>query len=166
MIFFSNDVIVTGNDQNWYQVLRNDQMITSYHISAKKHIVGVSLTCIDVIFEAFWVFFVFSFHLFKNYKNNRDCIDMELSYYLECSSLAEAGRSGTVAICQANGKFILIIGLWYSEIMITVSYNEILQVNALLRLRTIKFSYSKFLLFVATKYTCFKNKSVQATLSF
>ena len=44
LIFFSNDVIVTGNDQNWYQVWRNDQMITSYHISAKKHIVGVSLS--------------------------------------------------------------------------------------------------------------------------
>ena len=42
--FFSNDVIVTGNDQNWYHVWRNDQMITSYHISAKKHIVGISLS--------------------------------------------------------------------------------------------------------------------------
>ena len=38
-----NDVIVTGNSQKRYNVWRNDQMITSDHISAKKHIVGVSL---------------------------------------------------------------------------------------------------------------------------
>ena len=51
------------------------------------------------------IFYIFSFHLFKNYENNGDCIDMELSYYLECSSFVEAGKSGTVAICQENGEF-------------------------------------------------------------
>ena len=45
MEFFWNDVIVTGNDQKWYHVWRNDLMITSDHISAKNHIVGVSLKC-------------------------------------------------------------------------------------------------------------------------
>ena len=40
---FWNDVIMTGNDQKWHHVWRNDQMITSGHIFAKKHIVGVSL---------------------------------------------------------------------------------------------------------------------------
>ena len=35
---------MTGNAQKWYHVWRNDQTIISGHISAKKHIVGVSLT--------------------------------------------------------------------------------------------------------------------------
>ena len=43
MEFFWNDVIVTGNHQKWYHVWRNDRMISPDHISAKKHIVGVSL---------------------------------------------------------------------------------------------------------------------------
>ena len=56
MEFFWNDVIVTGNDQKWYHVWRNDRMITSDHISAKNHIVGVSLRVGATIefFEAFF----------------------------------------------------------------------------------------------------------------
>ena len=57
--------------------------------------------------------YVFSLHLFKNYGNKGDCLDMELSYYLECSSLVQTGQSDTVAFCQANGEFTFIIGLWH-----------------------------------------------------
>ena len=65
---------------------------------------------IQIFRELFNIFFFafsehnFSFHLFKNYGNYGNCIDMELSYYLECSSLARPGRSGTKAICRANSK--------------------------------------------------------------
>ena len=34
---------MTGNDPKWYNVWRNDRMISSHHISAKKLIVRVSL---------------------------------------------------------------------------------------------------------------------------
>ena len=37
---------MTGSDRKWLHVWRNDQTITSDHISTKKHIVGVSLSLI------------------------------------------------------------------------------------------------------------------------
>ena len=55
-----------------------------------------------------------SLHLFKDYGNYGDCIDMELSYYLECSSLARSGRSGTEAICQPNGEYTFFIKCVYN----------------------------------------------------
>ena len=39
---------MTGNDHKWYHVRRNDRMITSDRISAKKHIVGVSLNLNEI----------------------------------------------------------------------------------------------------------------------
>ena len=80
----------------------------------KQNAIAILIFHIDII-HLLICFYIFSFHLFKNYGNDGNCIDMELSYYLECTSFAEAGKSGTEAICQANGKFTIIIESWQSR---------------------------------------------------
>ena len=70
---FWNDVIVTGNDQKWYNMWQNDPMITSNHVSAKKHIVGVSLTLIGKSWKIhpnfrIWVFLIHA-NFMSSYSN-------------------------------------------------------------------------------------------------
>ena len=47
----------------------------------------------------------FSIHCFNNYEENGACIDLELSYFLECSTLSKLGRKGQTAKCVPNCKF-------------------------------------------------------------
>ena len=77
-------------------------------------------------------FIVFSLHLFKNYGNNGDCLDMELSYYLECSNLVQTGQSGTAAICQANGEFTVINKKNFWRIWLSYHWMPFFQIYALL----------------------------------
>ena len=47
--------------------------------------------------------YVFSVHIFKNYWNNK-CVDLELTYFLECpgTSIAKSSRSSAEAICTGK----------------------------------------------------------------
>ena len=75
----------------------------------------------------FSYFNVLSLHLFKNYGKSNKCIDMELTYFLECTSLAKTNlsKTGFEDICRANGKFSLSSNehiSTYSVDMITVNH--------------------------------------------
>ena len=67
----------------------------------------LSIQNIRELLFIYWFFifaYLFSLHIFQNYRHNK-CIDMELTYFLQCTSLAKDGRSGTEAICRANSKY-------------------------------------------------------------
>ena len=55
----------------------------------------------------------FSLHLFNNYGKNKECVDMELTYFLECTSLAKTGRLSAENICTSNGKFISLLSICF-----------------------------------------------------
>ena len=62
----------------------------------------------ELLIPLLFIFIFFSLHLFKNYGNSNKCVDVEVTYFLECTSMAQAGRLDTEAICKASRKqFIL-----------------------------------------------------------
>ena len=73
-----------------------------------------NLTMINPVSESFLTFLFFRLHLFKNYGKTKQCVDMELTYFLECSAFAETSlaqtglsKTGFEDICRQNGKFSL-----------------------------------------------------------
>ena len=76
--------------------------------------------------------YFFSLHLFKNYGRSTKCVDMELTYFLECTSLAKTSlaktdlsKTGFQATCRPNGKFSLLLNQYISKFfmdLIIVNY--------------------------------------------
>ena len=58
----------------------------------------------ELLIPPLFILIFFSLHLFKNYGNSNKCVDMEVTYFLECTFMAQAGRLGTEAICKVNRK--------------------------------------------------------------
>ena len=55
-------------------------------------------------------------HCFNNFESNGACIDLELSYFLECSTLSKTGRNGKNATCIPDGKFYSVFEIKTGEI--------------------------------------------------
>ena len=47
--------------------------------------------------------FIFRVHCFNNYENNRNCIDLEIRYFIECSDVE------TFKKAQATFSFVLAL---------------------------------------------------------
>ena len=87
---------------------------------------------INPVSEPFLIFSFFSLHLFKNYGRLKKCVDMELTYFLECTALGETSlaqtglsKTGFEDICRQNGKFSSSSNdfiLKYVKNMITVNH--------------------------------------------
>ena len=43
-------------------------------------------------------------HCFNNKDNNTECVDLELSYYVECETIEQIGHKGASVFCQSDGE--------------------------------------------------------------